>query len=222
MAAIRNPKSANLKKAHCASTKRPAATKSVNAKGSEIEIAGTPHKRGKQIVLSPKKRSSPRGGRSTSQDDESAKLQTGTAPPKRLGTLLAIEDRSIVESLRMRKAPPNTRPSGDDGMGDALSKAQGLPGDGIIVDAPMAAAASTLLYQLQYGGDNSPNRSEASNGKKLSTLDLCDLHLLMTTRTTSLMDLSFQMTKISSLTLTMIRRKSDCDGHSHTRWPSTP
>ena len=131
------------------STKRPAAMKSVNAKGNEIEIAGTPNKRGKQIVLSPKKRNSPRGGTSTSQDDESAKLQTGTPPPKRLGTLLAIEDRSIVESLRMRKAPPNTRPSGDNGMGGALSKEQGLPGDGIVVDTPMAAAASTLLYQLQ-------------------------------------------------------------------------
>ena len=95
------------------STKRLAATKSVNAKGNEIEIAGMPNKRGKQIVLSPKARKSPRGGTSTSQDDESAKLQTGTPPPKRLGTLLAIEDRSIVESLHMRKAPPNTRASGD-------------------------------------------------------------------------------------------------------------
>ena len=85
----------------------------------------------------------------------------------------------------MRKAPPNTRPSGDDGMGGALSREQGLPGNGIVVDTPMAAAASTLLYQLQYGGHDSPdrsghdspNRSEASNGKKAShcssTLDLC-------------------------------------------------
>ena len=159
-------------------------------------------------MLSPKTRNSPRGGTSTSQDDESAKLRTGTPPPKCLGTLLAIEDRSIVESLRMRKAPPNTRPSGDDGMGGAFSKEQGLPGDGIVVDTPMAAAASTLLYQLQYGGHDSPDHSghdspnclEASNGKK--------------TWTTSLMDLSFQMTKITSSTLTMIWRKSDYDHHS--------
>jgi len=85
----------------------------------------------------------------------------------------------------MRKAPPNTRPSGDDGKGGALSKEQGLPSNGIVIDTPMAAAASTLLYQLQYGGHDSPdhsghdspNRLEASNGKKashhLSTLDLC-------------------------------------------------
>jgi hypothetical protein len=151
----------------------------------EIEIAGTPNKRGKQIVLSPKTSKSPQGGTSTSQDDESAKLQTGTPPPKRLGTLLAVEDRSIVELLRMRKAPPNTRPSGDNGMGGALSNEQGLPGNGIVVDTPMAAAASTLLYQLQYGGHDcpdrsghdSPDRSDASNGKKAShhssTLDLC-------------------------------------------------
>jgi hypothetical protein len=128
-------------------------------------------------VFSPKTRKSPRGGTSTSQDDESAKFQTGTPPPKRLGTLLAIEDRSIVESLGKRKAPPNTRASGDDGMVGAYSKEQGGPGDGIVVDTPMAAAASTLLYQLQYGGHDSPDRSKASNGKKdshhLSTLDLC-------------------------------------------------
>jgi hypothetical protein len=70
-------------------------------------------------------------------------------------------------------------------MGGALSKEQGRPGNGSVVDTPMAAAASTLLYQLQYGGHDSPDRSchdspdrlEASNGKKashhLSSLDLC-------------------------------------------------
>ena len=101
----RKPKKGPLRAAKHTSTKRPAATKSVNAKGNEIEIPGMPNKRGKQIVLSPKTRKSPREGTSTSQDDESAKLQTGTPPPKRLGTLLAIEDRSIVESLRTWKAP---------------------------------------------------------------------------------------------------------------------
>jgi hypothetical protein len=110
-------------------------------------------------VFSPTTRKSPRGaGTSTSQDDESA--------------------RSIVESLRNRKAPPNTRASGDDRMGGAYSKEQGGPGNGIVVDTPMAAAASTtLLYQLKYGGDDAPDRSEASNGKKASAhsgaLDLC-------------------------------------------------
>ncbi len=81
--------------------------------------------------------------------------------------------------------PPNTRASGDDGMGGAYSKEQGRHGNGIVVDTLMAAAASTLLYQLQYGGHDSPNRLghdspdrlEASNGKNAShhssTLDLC-------------------------------------------------
>ena len=175
----RQPKKVPLRAAKHTSTKRPATTKTVNAKGNEIEIAGTPNKRGKQIVFSPKTRKSSRLGTSASQDDESAKL-----PPKRLGTLLAIEDTSIVESLRKRKDPPNTRASVYDALDGALSKEQGRPGDGIVVDTPMAAAASTLLYQLQYGGHDSPDRSghdspdrlEASNGKKGShstnTLDL--------------------------------------------------
>ena len=51
-------------------------------------------------------------------------------------------------------------------MGGAYSKEQGGPGDGIVVDTSMAAAASTLLYQLQYGGDDALDRLEASNGKK--------------------------------------------------------
>ena len=127
-----------------ASTTRPVTTKSVNAKGNEIEITGMPNKRGKQIVFSPKTRKSPQGaGTSTSQDDESA--------------------RSIVESLRNRKAPPNTRASGDDRMGGAYSKEQGGPGNGIVVDTPMAAAASTLLYQLQYGGDDGKQGSDHSD-----------------------------------------------------------
>ena len=70
-------------------------------------------------------------------------------------------------------------------MGGAYSKEQGGPDNGIVVDTPMAAAASTLLYQLQYGGHDSPNRLghdspdrlEASNGKNAShhssALDLC-------------------------------------------------
>jgi hypothetical protein len=130
-------------KGAASTTMHPVTTKSVNAKGNEIEIAGKPNKRGKQIVFSPKTRKSPQGaGTSTSQDDEPAQLQTHTPPPKCLGTLLAIKDRSIVEYLRKRKAPPNTRASGDDGMGGAYSKEQGGPGDGIVVDNLMAAAAS--------------------------------------------------------------------------------
>jgi hypothetical protein len=101
-------------------------------------------------------------------------------------------------------------------MGGAYSKEQDGPGNGIVVDTPMAAAASTLLYQFQYGGDDAPNRLEASNGNKPlhhSGPWIC-VHLLMKTWTTSLMELSFQMTKISSSTSTMIRKKSDYDRHS--------
>ena len=101
-------------------------------------------------------------------------------------------------------------------MGGAYSKEQDGPGNGIVVDTPMAAAASTLLYQLQYGGDDVPNRLEASNGKKaLHHLGswIC-VHLLTKTWTTSLMDSSFLMRKIFSSTSTMIRRKSDYDHHS--------
>ena len=62
-------------------------------------------------------------------------------------------------------------------MSGAYSKEHGGPGNGIVVDTPMAAVASTLLYQLQYDGDDSPDCLEASNGKKAShhssALDLC-------------------------------------------------
>jgi hypothetical protein len=50
--------------------------------------------------------------------------------------------------------PPNTRASGDDVRGGATSKEQGGTGNEIVIDSPMAAAASTLLDQLQYGGDD--------------------------------------------------------------------
>ncbi len=53
-----------------------------------------------------------------------------------------------------RKPPPNTRASDNNVMGGAYSKEQGGTGKAIVVDTPMAAAVSTLLYQLQYGGDD--------------------------------------------------------------------
>jgi hypothetical protein len=67
-----------------------------------------------------------------------------------------------------RKPPPNTRASGDKVRGGATSKEQGGTGNAIVVDSPMAAAASTLLYQLQYGGDDgkhASDHSDASVGK---------------------------------------------------------
>ncbi len=59
--------------------------------------------------------------------------------------------------------PPNTRASGNDVMGGAYSKEQGGTGEAINVDTPMAAAASTLLYQLQYGGDDGKQGSDHSD-----------------------------------------------------------
>jgi hypothetical protein len=59
--------------------------------------------------------------------------------------------------------PPNTRTSGNDVMGGAYSKEQGGTGKVIVVDTPMAAAAFTLLYQLQYGGDDGKQGSDHSD-----------------------------------------------------------
>jgi hypothetical protein len=141
-------------------------TKPANSKGNKI--AGMPNKRGKQIVSSSTTRNSPQG-RSPSQD-------------------LGIEDRSIAELLHStrkappktrasgndvmdanRKPPPNTRASGDNVRGGATSKDQGGTGNAIVVDSPMAAAASTLLYQLQYGGDDGKYASDHSDALD----DLC-------------------------------------------------
>jgi hypothetical protein len=62
--------------------------------------------------------------------------------------------------------PPHTRASGNNVMGGTYSKEQGGTGKAIVVDTPMAAAASTLLYQLQHGGDDSKqgyDHSDASD-----------------------------------------------------------
>ncbi len=53
--------------------------------------------------------------------------------------------------------------------GGATSKEQGGTGNAIVVDSPMATAASTLLYQLQYGGDDGKYASDHSDASN----DLC-------------------------------------------------
>ncbi len=53
--------------------------------------------------------------------------------------------------------------------GGATSKEQVGTGNAIVVDSPMAAAASTLLYQLQYGGDDGKYASDHSDASD----DLC-------------------------------------------------
>ncbi len=54
--------------------------------------------------------------------------------------------------------------------GGATSKEQGGSGNAIVVDSPMAAAAFTLLYQLQYGGDDGKYASDHSDALD----DLCE------------------------------------------------
>jgi hypothetical protein len=53
--------------------------------------------------------------------------------------------------------------------GGATSKEQGGTGNEFVVGSPMAAAASTLLYQLQYGGDDGKYASDHSDALD----DLC-------------------------------------------------
>jgi hypothetical protein len=142
-------------------------TKSAKSKGNKI--AGMPNKRGNQIVSSSTTRKSPQGT-SGFQDTESTQSPTHTPSPKRLHTPLGIKDGNnvgIKDGNNVmggnRKAPPNTRASGNDVMGGAYSKEQGGTGKAIVVDTPMAAAASTLLYQLQYGGDDGKQGSDHSD-----------------------------------------------------------
>ncbi len=47
--------------------------------------------------------------------------------------------------------------------GGANSKEQGGTGKAVVVDSLMAAAASNLLYQLQYGGDDGKYISDHSD-----------------------------------------------------------
>jgi hypothetical protein len=144
----------------------PVSTKSAKSMGNKI--AGMPNKRGQQIVSSSTTRNSPQG-RSPSQDlgieDWSiAELlhSTRKAPPK----TRASGDDMIGAN---RKPPPNTRASGDNVRGGATSKEQGDTGNEVVVVSPMAAAASTLLYQLQYGGDDGKYASDHSDASD----DLC-------------------------------------------------
>jgi hypothetical protein len=169
----RTAKKTTLPTTKCTTTKgaassktQPVSTKSANSKGNKI--AGTPSKRRKQIVTSSTTRNSPRG-RSPSQDlgieDWSiAELlhSTRKAPPK-----IRASGNNVMGANR--KSPPNTRASGDNVRGGATSKEQGGTGNVIVADSPMAAAASTLLYQLQYGGDDGKYASDHSDASD----DLC-------------------------------------------------
>ena len=92
---------------------------------------------------------------------------------KRLCTIRAIEDQSVVDELRQKgKSERETRTSGGESMGGTISKC----GDTVdeVIDiygvSPVAAAASTALYSLQYGdgggyGDDSADSKESPSGK---------------------------------------------------------
>jgi hypothetical protein len=98
-------------------------------------------------------RSSP-PGRSPSQDTESTQLRK--APPE---TRASLDDVMGAN----RKPLPNTQASGDNVRGGATTKELVGTGNAIVFDSPMAAAASTLLYQLQYGGDDGKYASDHSD-----------------------------------------------------------
>ena len=99
-------------------------------------------------------------------------LEINAPQTKRLCTIRAIEDQSVVNELRQKKSERETRTSGGESMGGTISKC----GDTVaeVIDiygvSPVAAAASTALYSLQYGdsgghGDDSAHSIESPSGE---------------------------------------------------------
>ena len=142
--------------------KAKAPTKGPHPKTSATTTTGvkTPQKiRGKEIVTLPSKR-------------KSAGLEID-APHTKLVTIRAIEDQSVVFELRQKggKSERETRTSGGKSMGGAISKSGDTVVDEVIdIQSPVAAAASTVLYSLQYGdgggyGADSADSIESPSGK---------------------------------------------------------
>ncbi len=83
----------------------------------------------------------------------------------------AIEDQSVVDELRQKgKSERKTRMSGDESIGCAISKCGDTVDEVIDIQSPVAAAASSVLYSLQYGdggvyGDDSADSIESPSGK---------------------------------------------------------
>jgi len=136
-------------------------TKGPHPKKSATATTGvaTPQKRrGKEIVTLPSKR-------------KSARLEIDAPHTKRL-TIHAIEDQSIVDELRQKggKSERETRTIGGESIGGAISKCGDTVDEVIDIQSPVAAAASTILYSLQYSdgggyGDDSADSIESPSGK---------------------------------------------------------
>ncbi len=95
------------------------------------------------------------------------------APHTKRLTICAIEDQSLVDELRQKgKSERETRTSGGESMGGAISKRGDTVDEVIDIygQSPVTAAASSILYSLQYGdgggyGDDSADSIESPSGK---------------------------------------------------------
>ena len=95
------------------------------------------------------------------------------APHTKRLTICAIEDQSLVNELRQKgKSERETRTSGGESMGGAISKRGDIVDEVIDIygQSPVTAAASSVLYSLQYGdggghGDDSADSIESPSGK---------------------------------------------------------
>ena len=86
---------------------------------------------------------------------------------KRLHTIRAIEDQSVVDELHQKgKSVRETRTSGGESMGGAISKSGDTVDEVIDIygQSPVAAAASSVLYSGGYG-DDSADSNESPSGK---------------------------------------------------------
>ncbi len=99
-------------------------------------------------------------------------LEIDATHTKRLTSICAIEDQSVVNELRQKggKSDRETRTSVGELMGGATSKCGDTVDEVIDIQSPVAAAASTVLYSLQYGdsggyGDDSADSIESPSGK---------------------------------------------------------
>ena len=103
---------------------------------------------------------------------KSARLEIDAPHTKRV-TIRAIEDQSVVFELRQKggKSERETRTSGGKSMGGAISKCGDTVVDEVIdIQSPVAAAASTVLYSLQYGGDGGGYGDDSADSILLNTV----------------------------------------------------
>ena len=104
---------------------------------------------------------------------KSARLEIDATHTKRR-TIRAIDDQSVVDELRQKgggKSERETRTSVGELMGGGATTKCGDSIDEVIdLQSPVAAAASTVLYSLQYGdsggyGDDSAHSIESPSGE---------------------------------------------------------